>query len=59
MSVTTGKPKKVLSQWRTNVTVEFVPLPPEREEAYWAAIEYFASVIQDLTASEAGSETVS
>ena len=54
MTVTTGKPKKVLSQWSTKVSVEFVPLPLEKEQAYWAAMKYFASVLmQDLTAPQA------
>lgn len=34
-----------MPKWITNLTVEFVPLPPEKEEAYWAAIRYFAQVM--------------
>ena len=33
------------NMWTSEITVEFVPLPPEREEAYWAAIRYFAEVM--------------
>lgn len=32
-------------KWTTELTVNFVPLPPEKEEAYWAAIDYFAQVM--------------
>jgi hypothetical protein len=31
--------------WTTEVTVEFTPLPKEKEEAYWSAIRYFAEII--------------
>jgi len=31
--------------WTTEFTFDFVPLPPEKEEAYWAAIHYFAEVM--------------
>lgn len=36
---------KTRPKWTTELTVNFVPLPPEKEEAYWAAIEYFAQVM--------------
>jgi hypothetical protein len=45
MASTTGK---VLSQWSYKVTVEFASLPLEKEEAYWAAIHYLASVLFDM-----------
>lgn len=32
-------------EWTTELTVGFVPLPPEKEELYWAAIRYFAEVM--------------
>jgi len=32
-------------EWTTELSVGFVPLPPEKEEAYWAAIRYFAEVM--------------
>jgi hypothetical protein len=32
-------------EWTTELTVGFVPLPPEKEEAYWAAIRYFAEIM--------------
>jgi hypothetical protein len=32
-------------EWTAELTVAFVPLPPEKEEAYWAAIHYFAEVM--------------
>lgn len=42
-------------EWKTDLTVGFVPLPPEKEEAYWAAIQYFAEVMfADLLAVDAG-----
>ena len=45
------------SKWTCKVTVEFVPLPPEREEAYWAAMKYFAEVIhKEINKSEEGDE---
>lgn len=56
MVSTTGKS---LSQWSYTVEVEFVPLPPEKEEAYWAAIEYFREIlIKELTVPAAELETV-
>ncbi len=36
---------KMTIKWTTELTVGFVPLPPEKEEAYWAAIRYFAEVM--------------
>jgi len=27
------------------LSVEFTPLPPEMEEAYWASIRWFANII--------------
>ena len=35
--------------WTTELTVGFVPLPPEKEEAYWAAIHILAEIMfEDL-----------
>ena len=31
--------------WSCKVSVSFVDLPEEKEEAYWAAISYFAEVM--------------
>lgn len=31
--------------WTTELTVGFVPLPPEKEEAYWAAIHILAEIM--------------
>jgi hypothetical protein len=31
--------------WTAEITVEFVPLPPEKEAAYWAAMKYFADLM--------------
>jgi hypothetical protein len=31
--------------WTAEFTVEFTPLPKEKEEAYWAAIHYFAELL--------------
>lgn len=51
MTVTTGKPEKVLSQWSTKITVEFVQVPDEKRDAYWAALAWFAEEIgKDLSA---------
>lgn len=38
-----------------------MPLPPEKEEAYWAAIQYFAEIMfaEELTVPAAELETVS
>ena len=59
MAVTTGKPQKVLSQWSTKITVEFVQVPDEKREAYWAALAWFAEEIRkemqiELTAPGGG-----
>lgn len=47
-------------EWTAELTVGFVSLPPEMEEAYWAALHYFAEVMfaDLLTASSADSEAV-
>jgi hypothetical protein len=31
--------------WTTEFTFAFVPLPPEKEEAYWAAIHILAEIM--------------
>lgn len=31
--------------WTSEFTVDFTPLPAEMEEAYWAAVHYFAEVM--------------
>ncbi len=50
MDFTTGEPK-ALGQWSCKISVEFIDLPIEKEELYWAAISYFAEVLfQELTA---------
>lgn len=36
-----------MTEWTTELSVEFVPLPPEKEAAYWAAIHYFAEIMFD------------
>ena len=36
---------KMTIKWTTELIVGFVPLPPEKEEAYWEAIRYFAEVM--------------
>ena len=48
-------------EWTAELTVGFVPLPPEKEEAYWAAIQYFAEIMfaEELTVPAAELETVS
>jgi len=51
--------------WTTELTFIFVPLPPEKEEAYWAAIVYFSEIMfaeentKVLTVPAAELETVS
>ncbi len=53
MSFTTGEPK-ALGQWSYTILVEFIDLPVEKENAYWAAIHYFSEVMfKGLTAPEA------
>lgn len=44
MAFTTGE-TKALGQWSYTVLVEFVNLPVEKEQAYWAAIHYFSEVM--------------
>lgn len=34
-----------MAKWTSKITVGFVPLPPEEEEAYWAAIRYFVEIM--------------
>lgn len=34
-----------MGKWTTEITVGFVPLPKDKEEAYWAAIDYLAEVM--------------
>lgn len=36
-----------MTKWTTELSVEFVPLPPEKEEAYWATIRCFAEIMFD------------
>jgi hypothetical protein len=36
----------------SNVTVEFSPLPAEKEEAYWMALNYFAEVMLSTEVNE-------
>jgi hypothetical protein len=36
-------------EWTAELTVGFVPLPPEKAEAYWEAIRWMAEVMfEDL-----------
>jgi hypothetical protein len=45
--------------WTTEITISFVPLPKEKEEAYWAAIHYLAQIMfADLLATEKESEVI-
>jgi len=39
--------------WTAEITVEFVPLPPEKAEAYWAAMKYFADLMYGYMLEEA------
>lgn len=50
--------------WTAEFKVEFTPLPPELEEAYWETMHYFASILrqhmlEELTVPAAELETVS
>lgn len=46
-------------KWTSEFTFTFVPLPPEMEEAYWAAIRYFAQVMfADLLDPEKEAEAI-
>ena len=48
-----------MGKWTTQLTVNFVPLPKEKEEAYWAAIDYFARVMfADLLDAEKEAEPI-
>jgi hypothetical protein len=40
------------NDWTFEVTFDFVPVPPEKEEAYWEAIRYFADVMADILAKQ-------
>jgi len=42
--------------WTAEITVEFTPLPPEKEEAYWETIHYFAEVLAALIEEEIESQ---
>ena len=46
-------------EWTAEFTVGFVPLPPEKEAAFYASMDYFAKIIfQELTAPRAELEAV-
>jgi hypothetical protein len=34
-----------MTEWTTELSVGFVPLPPEKEEAYWEAIHWLAEIM--------------
>lgn len=36
----------------SEITVEFIPLPPEMEEDYWAVIRYFAALLHKCMEEE-------
>lgn len=37
--------KEVPSQWSFKVSYSFVEVPPEKEAAFWATMDYFARVM--------------
>lgn len=38
-----------MAEWTAELSVGFVPLPPEKEEAYWSAIHILAEIMfEDL-----------
>lgn len=48
-----------MEKWTPEITFSFVPLPKEKEEAYWAAIEYLARVMfADLLDAEKEEEPI-
>jgi len=34
--------------WTSEITVDFVPLPKEKEDAYWETMRYFAEVLSEV-----------
>lgn len=48
MTVTTEQIETGQSQWTYEVTVNFVQVPDEKRDAYWAALAWFAEEIQKL-----------
>ena len=34
--------------WTSEITVDFVPLPKEKEDAYWETMRYFAEVLRKV-----------
>jgi hypothetical protein len=34
-------------EFEVHFEVKYVPLPPEKEEAYWAAMRYFSEMLQE------------
>lgn len=46
-----------MKKWTAEFTVEFTPVPPEMEEAYWEAIRYFARVMFADLPEEIGEKT--
>ena len=45
-------------EWTAELSVGFVPLPPEKEEAYWAAIHFLAEIMFADLIEEQNKETV-
>lgn len=51
MEVTTGTIGKGRSQWTYEVTVEFVQVPDDKRDAYWATLAWLADeILKELSA---------
>jgi len=51
MEVTTGTIGEGRSQWTYEVTVEFVQVPDDKRDAYWATLAWFADeILKELSA---------
>lgn len=51
MEVTTGTIGEGRSQWTYEVNVEFVQVPDDKRDAYWATLAWFADeILKELSA---------
>lgn len=51
MEVTTGTIGEGRSQWTYEVTVEFVQVPDDKRDAYWATLAWLADeILKELSA---------
>jgi hypothetical protein len=57
MEVTTGTIGEGRSQWTYEVTVEFVQVPDDKRDAYWATLAWLADEILKELSAESGRAT--